>query len=896
MLHAPLLIPPSASFWARLADVLLDDGYFQFARGDGPPDLSALRVVVPTFAHAQLLKTTLAARIDGPFIPPRIVTLPGWLDMLPPAPDAAAPAGQGRRLMQLYAELRQHGWLKKLFSARRNTDLLPLAQTLLALSDEITQALLPSIGVAPDAAARRWQQALERFPAPVRHLLSDEAQLVWSVWKTQLDGSDPLAARYLQMMRLAETAQEPLVWVSPTELDPFSQAFLERYGGRQNVLPVLLDWRADAVAGVYGAAWTELIAGDQAHSAPENPVPPNLSLHKAPTLESQAQHGAQTIVDWLAAGKSRIALIAQDRVAARRIRALLERAEVIVADETGWKLSTTRAASALAALLDVVTTRGDTVALLDLLKSPFVFAQHGGKAEQIMAIELALRRGNVRGGWDAISQGLVTMPAARDLVSAIAGQAGLLSGRRTLAQWLLQTRAALDELGMRAALESDAAGSQVMRVMEEIDIDCADVAQQFSFAEWRSLLATQLEAIAFVPPRLDRRVMMMPLNGARLRNFDAVLLVGADADHLPSQPGETLFFANAVRRELGLATRESLQRQQLRDFTELLQSNPEVVLSWQSHKEGEPNAMSPWLARLNLALEQRSLSPLPPHETSLTKRALTASPLSRPAPAAAHLFPQKISASAYNKLVACPYQFFAGKMLSLSALEDLSEMPEKRDYGDWLHRILNRFHERVRDEQVAPGERPALLAQVSEDFFNKILAASPAALGYYARWRKAIPAYLEWAAAREASGWRFEAGEREFSHILQTEAGEVVLHGRIDRIDRNDDGEYAVLDYKTSNAADLKKRLKEGEDQQLAFYGLIAEMPVAGAHLVALDPTKGKIVDVAPESYADWMAALEKHLKVSVVSIKQGAGLPAHGIESVCQYCDVRGLCRKGNW
>ena len=49
-----------------------------------------------------------------------------------------------------------------------------------------------------------------------------------------------------------------------------------------------------------------------------------------------------------AEGKQEIAVIAQDRVVSRRLRALLERAGVLVADETGWKLSTTRAAAALA--------------------------------------------------------------------------------------------------------------------------------------------------------------------------------------------------------------------------------------------------------------------------------------------------------------------------------------------------------------------------------------------------------------------------------------------------------------------------------------------------------------------------------------------------------------------
>jgi ATP-dependent helicase/nuclease subunit B len=81
-------------------------------------------------------------------------------------------------------------------------------------------------------------------------------------------------------------------------------------------------------------------------------------------LEQEAQFAAQTILDWLQQGKSHIALIAQDRVAARRIRALLERAQVYVADETGWKLSTTRSAAALAAWFEVVATRADTEAIL----------------------------------------------------------------------------------------------------------------------------------------------------------------------------------------------------------------------------------------------------------------------------------------------------------------------------------------------------------------------------------------------------------------------------------------------------------------------------------------------------------------------------------------------------
>ena len=37
-------------------------------------------------------------------------------------------------------------------------------------------------------------------------------------------------------------------------------------------------------------------------------------------------------------GETPVALIAQDRVLVRRVRALLERSAVVHADETGWRL------------------------------------------------------------------------------------------------------------------------------------------------------------------------------------------------------------------------------------------------------------------------------------------------------------------------------------------------------------------------------------------------------------------------------------------------------------------------------------------------------------------------------------------------------------------------------
>ena len=903
MLHSPLLIPPSADFWPQAAQALLaaDHGLGAVSRS-GVYDFSGCQVIVPAFSHAQHLRAALEKILQRPFIAPRLNTMSGLLAMMPPV------SADSERLMQLYGALRQHGWLKKMFAARRNTDLLPLAQTLLSLSDELTQALLPVMQAVPGDADARWQAALEQLSPAARALLSDEAQLVWSIWKTQLgdagspEDGDKMAQRYGQMLQLAQRAEAPLIWISPVSPEPLEQAFLEAYAQRQEVQTVVIDWRAAAVPAIYREAWQELC--EEQSPAPAfvddlfgpAPTSPAVSLCPAASLEEAALQSAQTVLAWLAQGKTNIAVVAQDRVVARRLRALLDRAEVAVADETGWKLSTTRAAAALAAWCDVVAGRGETAALLDLLKSPFVFAGLANKAELVMQIEWQLRRRNIDGEWRAILSVFDENSAAADCLGVIARQAAAFGERMTLGQWSGTIRALLDALDMRAALAADIAGQQVLQMLDRLERESDGVTEIFTFPEWRALLNLELDATTFMPAITDRRVVMLPLNGARLRVFDAVLVLGADAEHLPSQPQEMLFFSNAVRSELGLATRASRQRQQLRDLTELLCAHDEVVLCWQSHKDGEPNPVSPWIERLQLRLARGNLPALALHRLSLPLRGLSARPVGMPAPAAPDMLPEKLSASSYNSFVACPYQFFALRMLRVAVMDELSDMPEKRDYGGWLHQILTTYHETLRDQKTPLDQHLSLLTSISDDVFRRALVQHPAALGYAARWNKVMPAYVAWADEREAQGWHFVLGELPMERMLEWDGGGIQLYGRLDRVDEDANGARAVLDYKTRNLPSLSLKLRDAEDHQLAFYGLLSGGEFEAGHYVALETYKDKIGDVPAPEYAHKQQLLQQQISAGMQAVTQGAPLPANGIAAVCQYCEVRGLCRKGVW
>ena len=880
------LLAPGAGFWPAAARLLLAE----------EAELSSLRVLVPTYAHISPLRQSLTSSLGLSFIPPEIRTLGDWLISQPPVEGQWLVSAPGERLMGLYAELRELAWLKKLFEARQNTDLLPLARTLISLSDELTEALLAAALKQPDAVEDRWRAALGKFSPKASALLSSEAQLVWNIWNALRNQGDPAVARQAQLQRLAEKADRPLFWCSPIAPSEIELDFLTTYAQHQPVTVLGLDWSNQFLPLSLQRAWPELSETTQqswvesSHSSPTF----NLQLSPARHLEDEAQSAAQTIINWLQLGKTRILIVPQDRVVARRVRALLERAQVFVSDETGWKLSTTRAAAVLASWLDLVTTRGRPAALLDFIKSPFLFNDSEQEAQQRLEIERALTTKAVATGWDGIKHAVEELPDAKRLIDVIAREAERFAGRKTVVDWVNTTRGVFDALGMSDAMNEDIAASQLISMMETLAVECESIDAVFTLSEWRVLLTLQLEQAEFVAPKIDQRVLMVPLHGVSLRDFDAAIIVGGDADHLPSPPQDVLFFANAVRRELGLATREQRAQQQLRDFTSLLLACPIVVLSWQSQINGESNLVSPWIQRLQLELNMASHANLPLHEVQLVPVTLQALPSAMPWPSAPSLLPATLSASGYNTLAACPYQFFATRMLRLGSADELTDLPEKRDYGNWVHDLLLQYHETVAQQQTPIEERTALLEQISEHVFERVLEHEPAALPYLARWRKQIPAYLDWANAHQEAGWNFAFGERKRERVLSWGDGEILLKGRLDRVDQNADGDWMVLDYKTTDKGKLKRKLVQREDHQLTFYGLLLEQKVSAAAYIAIDADKPDALPAEP--YDIWRDALELQLKNDFKNIANGNALPASGSGSTCDWCDARGLCRKGSW
>lgn len=868
------------NFPAAVADTLLR------LHADALPDLSGLVVLVPNHRAGQDFARSLARQSGLPaLIPPHITPLKTWAAK---NSTSTSPEPHTRRLARLHGVLRRETWLG-------NVDKWALTQELLALADELSGARLGN-----------------EFAARIRALHSDtldsETRLIEAVWKTlNQDGSDPQACYARELDALVHQASKPLSGFALGPLTALEQHFLQRYSERASVqiftpiaFPDAVSIHGEStrqrVAHTLHTAWClsdppiKSRAESLAQTYPQSPLPGQIKLYAAPHLEAEARAVASWVADQLQAGRRTIALIALDRECARRTRALLERLQVRVEDETGWTLSTTAAAAMIDRWLECVARDFPHIELLDCLKSPFVLGDIAARQDAVLALELAMRKRGVSHGMAQIrrlaqNEALGALPWLDTLMD---GARSFAQSRASLSTWLARLHASLGALGATALLAADAAGASVLATLDQAGRELADDREKYSFSEWRRWLNLALENASFMDTRIASPVVLTSLPATRGRIFEAVAVIGADAQHLPARPAVGLF-NQSTRTQLGLPTSAEYALQATEDLLQLLPQGPSL-LSWQAWRDDGPKPASPLIIRLQAlhvaawkcAIEAQLVAE-PPAANSIQP-----APAQRPAPAVApERLPRRYSPTAYQTLIDCPYRFFVRSVLGLDTLDEADDMLDKSDYGNALHRILKRFHDASPPLEHAAAL--ALLQQLSEAEFAEFPAFN--AMAWRIQWARIQPVYIDAWLAQVAAGWHFQSGEtvRELTLDLPT-LGAISLHGRIDRIDQKND-HLQVIDYKTSNTNILKKKRDAPEENvQLPFYAYLCDaaaayLPINDAAIAPLFLQGEKPVE-----------AITLRLLMLLESIAQGAGLPAHGIDAICQHCDARGLCRKGMW
>jgi ATP-dependent helicase/nuclease subunit B len=622
------------------------------------------------------------------------------------------------------------------------------------------------------------------------------------------------------------------------------------------------------------------------------PAPPlgalgAVALHACADGEDEAERAAACVLAQLAQGRAPVALAAGDRVLTRRISALLAARGLRLRDETGWKLSTTHAAAQIVALLRAAARHASTDEVLDWLKlAPAI------DAGAVRTLEARLRRLATR-GWAAAAARLDDHP----LLAPIDALRAALQAPRPLADWLAALHQALDDFGHGPALQADPAGVAALQALGlaaaaptgEGGADWLHwpaARRRMSLGAFTRWASDVLEAASYRPPHpAHAQVIVLPMSQLWGRPLAALVLPGADEQRLPAAPEPAGPWTEAQRRDLHLPQRAELQAAQLAAWRVAL-GVPHVDVLWRSSDDsGESLLPSSLVQALQLAGQGV------PGADPRVPRPLRAQPVHPPAPSGAALPMQPLSASAYEMLRACPYRFFALRQLGLGEDGELDVDVGKRDFGNWVHRVLEHFHQAL---QARPdADRTALMDLAAQHATQAEGLQGGEFLPFAVAWPPLRDGYLAWLDKHQAdTGAVFEQAEQRVRQLL----GQVQLHGTFDRVDRLPSGAPLVIDYKTESQQRTEARLKAGsEDTQLPFYALLTghDAPQA-AYLNVGEREPAKLFE--PKDLLQRASALAQGIDSDLTRIAAGHPLRPLGEGSGCDWCAARGLCRKDFW
>ncbi len=542
-----------------------------------------------------------------------------------------------------------------------------------------------------------------------------------------------------------------------------------------------------------------------------------------PDSAAEAQAIALAMREALETPARTVALVTPDRSLARRVSALLARWDIQADDSAGKPLSELPAGTLLMAIASAIAEDLAPVPLLSLLKHPLVGGEEDERLrwlDDVRRLDRALRGPRPAQGLTGLDRHFEDKDQEGECKGCLAAWRRVRPRLAQLAQIGRETRSLRDfiELIVRSAeiLAGDRGwrGNDGRMAAELLaQLQACDAAQRVDIRadELVAILGELLESHNLRPPYGGHpRVFIWGLLEARLQQADLMILAGLNEGVWPSVPKPDPWLAPKIRGNLGLPGLEYRIGLSAHDFASALGAR-EVLVTRAKRDGRSPTVASRFLLRLE------AISGGLPRDFRLERLVAALDdpgpprPVERPQPAPPpEQRPDRISVTAVDRLKADPFAFYAQAILKLRELDPVDADHTARWKGSAIHQV---FEEWLRDDQCDPARlRPRAERLLADKAIHAMLRAL-----WGPRVLEAVDSLAELERKNQERGRRPLVAEAKG----ETPLAGVLVHGRVDRIDRLADGGLAIIDYKTGSPPSAKA-VQSGFALQLGLLGLIA--------------------------------------------------------------------------
>ncbi|MDY7098843.1 MAG: double-strand break repair protein AddB [Pseudomonadota bacterium] len=555
---------------------------------------------------------------------------------------------------------------------------------------------------------------------------------------------------------------------------------------------------------------------------------PGVRLLESATSEEEAQVIALMVREALERPEKRIAVISADRTLARRVVQHLERWNIAADDSAGRPLSQMAAGRFFGLLAEIAAKGCEPVNLVAMLSHPLVASEDSDARRDWLAnlreFEKALRGPAPAPGFGPLRAAAADteQPSVVEWWSGIEPRLAVLSEQvddMPLADALNNLVDAAEAFaGDRIWARED--GRALARLVDDLRLHSGEVGTKISKSDLAVIIREALDEVAVRPPYGGHpRVSVYGLLESRMSRADLVICGGLNEGTWPQSPSPDALLAPAILRALGVPGAEFRIGLAAHDLAGAMGA-PEVVLSRSQRDAEGPTRPSRFLLRVEALLGEDEAKD---HRETRIPRLLPhidrapppcPAPYPRPEPNPSETLRRvSISATALDRLLGDPYQFYAQKILGLRGLEPLAADPsgDAALRGTLIHGILDKWH-RARVDQPDLPIRPFATQALRETNPHPIL---------WGLWRPRIMEALD-----QFEKW-IDSDSEDGRNVALTETwGEmtyrgVTVFGQADRIDTLADGTLGIVDYKTG-APPSKKQTENGYRLQLGVLGLIA--------------------------------------------------------------------------
>jgi ATP-dependent helicase/nuclease subunit B len=311
---------------------------------------------------------------------------------------------------------------------------------------------------------------------------------------------------------------------------------------------------------------------------------------------------------------------------------------------------------------------------------------------------------------------------------------------------------------------------------------------------------------------------------ARLTQSDRVILGGLVEGVWPPAPRIDPWLSRPMRHELGLDLPERRIGLSAHDFAQLLGTD-DVILSHAAKVGGAPAVASRFLHRLEAVAgatrwqAAKAAGEMYVRFADALDRPAKVEPVQQPAPKPPRAVrPLKLSVTAIEDWLRDPYTIYAKFILKLNPLDPVDMPLSAADRGSAIHDALGEFTQTF--ATALPDDPARALRGIGEKYFAPLMERPEARALWWPRFKRIAAWFADWEIARRGNVSAINAEISGKIPIPLDNERTFVLSARADRIERRQDGTYAILDYKTGQPP-TGKQVRMGLSPQLTLEAAI---------------------------------------------------------------------------